>query len=58
MASFFGLDLGSSQIKVAQAESSGQGFKLQRLAVESMINETETETISKVIKTAGIRLSI
>lgn len=57
MASFFGLDLGSSQIKVAQAESSGQGFKLQHLAVESMINETETETISKVIKTAGIKFS-
>ncbi len=57
MASFFGLDLGSSQIKVCQAEPSGQGFKLQHLAVESMVNETETEAISKAIKAAGIKLS-
>ena len=42
---------------MAQAEKSGQGFKLQHLAVESMVNETETEAISKVVKAAGINLS-
>ena len=57
MASFFGLDLGSSQIKVAQAKKAGQGFKLAHLAVESVVNETEAEAIKKVVKSAGIKLS-
>ena len=57
MGSFFGLDLGSSQIKVAQAEKSRAGFKLQHLAVESVINETEAEAIKKAMSAAGIRLS-
>ena len=55
MASFFGLDLGSSQIKVAQAERTNQGFKLQHLGIESVVNETEAETIKKVVKSSGIK---
>lgn len=47
MASFFGLDLGSSQIKVCRAEKSGQGFKLKTLAVAS--------EVQAAVKQAGIK---
>ena len=55
MGNFFGLDLGSSQIKVAQAEKSNQGFKLKALATESVSNETEAQAIQKAVKQAGIK---
>lgn len=55
MPSVFGLDLGSSQIKVCQAEKSGTGYKLRHLAVESIFNQTEAEAIKNVVKAAGIK---
>ncbi len=47
MGNFFGLDLGSSQIKVCQAEKSGQGFKLKALAIAS--------EVQAAVKQAGIK---
>lgn len=49
MGHFFGLDLGSSQIKVCQAEKSGQGFKLKTLAIAS--------EVQAAVKQAGIKSS-
>lgn len=57
MKNVFGLDLGSAQIKVLQAEPAGLQYKLKHLAVESVVNETEAEAILKLVKAAGIRAS-
>ncbi|OIN89551.1 hypothetical protein AUJ59_01310 [Candidatus Beckwithbacteria bacterium CG1_02_47_37] len=47
MGNFFGLDLGSSQIKVCRAEKSGPGFKLKALAIAS--------EVQAAVKLAGIK---
>lgn len=54
---FFGLDLGSAQIKVVQAEKLSSGFRLNHLALENVINETEPQAILQAVKTAGIKFS-
>ena len=55
MASVFGLDIGSSQIKVCEAQKSGQGFKLKALAAATVIGETEAVSVQKCVKLAGIK---
>ncbi|MBU2052296.1 pilus assembly protein PilM [Patescibacteria group bacterium] len=57
MASVFGLDIGSAQIKVCQAEASGPGFKLKALASEAVVAETEAEAVKKCVQLAGIKTS-
>lgn len=57
MASFFGLDLGSAQIKVARAEKSAQGYRLKNLASVTVVNITEIQAIQAAVKQAGIRQS-
>jgi len=56
MSVFFGLDVGSSQIKVLQAEKSSQGFKLVNYsAVDLSASEEKTETIKRALHLAKIK---
>lgn len=55
MASFFGLDIGSAQIKVVQAESAGPHYRLLHLAAESGDPGQEAATVRAAVKAAGIK---
>lgn len=55
MSSFFGLDIGSNQVKVLQAEKVNQGFKVIKSAAVMIQPMGLVETIKSVIKEAGIK---
>jgi len=55
--SFFGLDIGSSQVKVLQAEKENHGFKLTHFAALDHPGGEIFATIQKVIKAAGIKMA-
>jgi type IV pilus assembly protein PilM len=57
MTSFFGLDIGSSQVKAVQAEKSPQGYRLQHLGVETISGDGTAAAIQKLLKISGIKLS-
>jgi type IV pilus assembly protein PilM len=56
MSTSFGLDIGSVQARVVQAEKTSKGYKLKHLAAASVTNEASL-TVSTLLKTSGIRLS-
>jgi Tfp pilus assembly PilM family ATPase len=55
MTSFFGLDIGSSQIKAVQVEKTPPGFKLKHLGIETITNEGSALAIKKLMKLTGIK---
>ncbi len=57
MTSFFGLDIGSSQIKAIQAERTPQGFRLKHLGMETIGSDGAVPAIRKLLKVSGIKLS-
>jgi len=57
MGAFFGLDIGSSQVKVLEAEKANSGFRIKHYAA---VNHTEGSgglavTVQKALKEAGIK---
>lgn len=55
MSTFFGLDIGSNQVKVLQAEKVSQGFKVIKSAAIVIQPTGLAETIKLAIKEAGIK---
>lgn len=55
MGTFFGLDIGSNEIKALQAEKAEQGFKLKHFASLPIQDQDPVEVIKAVIKEAGIK---
>jgi type IV pilus assembly protein PilM len=55
MGSFFGLDIGSSQVKVLQVEKEKTGFKLSHFAAVTHGGGEMGATILKALKEAGIK---
>ncbi|MFH0943148.1 MAG: type IV pilus assembly protein PilM [Candidatus Beckwithbacteria bacterium] len=53
--SFFGLDIGSTQIKVLQAEKSNHEFKVAKVAVVNSDPKNLAISIQQAVKEAGIR---
>jgi len=57
MSTFFGLDIGSSQVKVLQAEKENHGFKLTHFAAVNHVGGEMAPTIQKALKAAGIKMA-
>jgi type IV pilus assembly protein PilM len=57
MRPWFGLDIGSREIKVVQAEKSGPGFKISRAAAVANIKTDTATAVKQAMKEAGIRNS-
>ncbi|MBU1084879.1 MAG: type IV pilus assembly protein PilM [Candidatus Beckwithbacteria bacterium] len=55
MSNFFGLDIGSSSVKVLQAEKTQAGFKLKRFASSLTSGRDQVEVIKEVIKESLIK---
>ncbi|MEA3355284.1 MAG: type IV pilus assembly protein PilM [Patescibacteria group bacterium] len=55
MGTFFGLDIGSSSIKVLQAEKSSAGYKLKHFASGLISGRDQIEVIKQVIKESSIK---
>ena len=55
MTAFFGLDIGSTQIKAVQAEKTAQGYRLKHLGVETITHDGPVATILKLLKLSGIK---
>jgi len=52
---FFGLDIGSAQVKVLQAEKEKTGFKLTHFSRVNLAGIEPVEAIRKAVKEAGIK---
>ncbi|MCX6816495.1 MAG: type IV pilus assembly protein PilM [Candidatus Beckwithbacteria bacterium] len=57
MKNWFGLDIGSNQVKVLQAEKVSQGFRVARMAAVPLKADGLTEAIKTAIKEAKIKAS-
>jgi len=57
MGSFFGLDIGSSQVKVLQIEKEKTGFRLSHFAAVTHGGGEIAATIQKALKEAGIKVA-
>lgn len=57
MGAFFGLDVGSSQVKVLQAEKENTGFRLSHFAAVTHAGGEIAVTIQKAMKQAGIKVA-
>lgn len=57
MGSFFGLDIGSSQVKALQAQKHETGYKVNHFATENIKGRDLVEVIKSVVKEAGIKLT-
>jgi type IV pilus assembly protein PilM len=55
MGSFFGLDIGSSSVKVLQVEKVQDGLKIKHFASAVIDADDHVEVIKKTIKESGIR---
>ena len=55
MGAFFGLDIGSNEIKALQASKLGGGYKVDRFAAQVIAGKDPVEVIKAVIKEAKIR---
>ncbi len=57
MGAFFGLDIGSSQVKVLEAEKANSGFRIKHYAAVNHVGDRSelAVTIQKAIKEAGIK---
>jgi len=57
MGAFFGLDIGSSQVKVLEAEKANSGFKIKHYAAVNHIEGSGglAVTVQKALKEAGIK---
>jgi type IV pilus assembly protein PilM len=55
MGTFFGLDIGSSEIKALEVQKVDQGFKLKHFAAMPIQGKDSVEVIKAVIKEAGIK---
>jgi len=55
MGNFFGLDIGSSQIKALEAQKSEQGFKLKHFSSAYIEGKDPVKVIKSVIKEARIK---
>ncbi len=50
MGAFFGLDIGSNEIKALQASKLGGGYKVDRFAAQVIAGKDPVEVIKAVIK--------
>jgi type IV pilus assembly protein PilM len=57
MSTFFGLDIGSAQVKVLQAEKENHGFKLTHFAAVDHGSGKIAQTIQQAVKQAGIKMA-
>ncbi len=55
MGTFFGLDIGSSQIKALQAQKHEQGYKIKHFATADIQGKDQVEVIKSVVKEANIK---
>jgi len=55
MSSFFGLDIGATQIKVLQVEKSNNQFKVAKMAVVNSDEKNLAGSIKQAVKEAGIK---
>ncbi len=55
MSLFFGLDIGSTQIKVMQAGKNNQGLRVERFALVETDPKNQAAAIKQAIKEAGIK---
>jgi len=55
MRQWFGLDIGSNQVKVLEAEKTAQGFKAAKMAAVQVGNKSLAEAIKAAVKEAGIK---
>lgn len=59
MGSFFGLDIGSSEIKVLKAKKHDQGYELDKFArVDIKEGQDQAEVIKQAVEEAGIRATV
>ena len=57
MSSFFGLDIGTSQVKALQAVKAETGFSVKHFAVENIQGRQVAEVVKSVVKEAGIKFT-
>lgn len=57
MGAFFGLDIGTSQVKLLQVDKSNQGLVLKHVAIAKIEEEEPLSAIAKCVKTAGVKYS-
>lgn len=55
MSAFFGLDIGSSQVKVMQVGKNNQGLTLERFSQVKTDRKNQAQAIKQAIKEAGIK---
>ncbi len=55
MSSFFGLDIGTAEIKALEAQKVSEGFKLKHFAAQQIEGKDPAEVIKAVVKEAGIK---
>jgi len=55
MGAFFGLDIGSSQVKVLEAEKANSGFRIKHYAAVNHTGGELAVTVQKALKEAGIK---
>lgn len=55
MSTFFGLDIGSTQVKVMQVSKNNQGLALERFALVKTDPKNQAMAIKQAIKEAGIK---
>lgn len=55
MSSFFGLDIGSNEIKALQASKDKVGYKVEHFAAQAIQGRDPIEVIKAVVKEAGIK---